>query len=418
MNRPRRVATLLHRWTGLALAGFLTIVGLTGALLAWNDALERVFAPSLFVLPASSVDRPPLDIFRLREAAERLSGGAVNGVDFTRAHDAAAVFYVQPRPGGPAPANDEIALDPASGHLLGARRNGDLSQGRVNIMPFVYRLHDTLLLGDTGALILGIAALFWTLDCLVGAYLTFPARAKHPRAPSGWLARWKPSWLLRWRAGGFRLLYDLHRAGGLWPWALLAILAWSSVSFNLPQVYRPIMALAGTQAPDPPPASRDPAAAPRIGWEEAYAHARTAMAQLTARDGIVVLDERLLFYDPATHVYEYRVRSNHDPGRTGNTSLRLDGDTGRVSGFSVPTGRAAGDTITTWIGDIHVADVFGWPMKVALSLTGLAIAMLSITGVLLWARKRRAHASRGNRGALAGQRARFRMVSRPDGRDA
>lgn len=36
-----------------------------------------------------------------------------------------------------------------------------------------------------------------------------------------------------WEAGGYKLNFDLHRAGGLWLWAMLFILAWSSVAFNL-----------------------------------------------------------------------------------------------------------------------------------------------------------------------------------------
>ena len=41
----------LHRWVGLAMAGFLVVVGLTGSLLAFDHELERVFAPQLFAAP-------------------------------------------------------------------------------------------------------------------------------------------------------------------------------------------------------------------------------------------------------------------------------------------------------------------------------------------------------------------------------
>ncbi|MFQ5415166.1 MAG: PepSY domain-containing protein, partial [Phycisphaerae bacterium] len=51
---------------------------------------------------------------------------------------------------------------------------GDLSQGLANLMPFVYRLHHSLALGTVGTWIFGVVALLWTLDCFVGAWLTFP----------------------------------------------------------------------------------------------------------------------------------------------------------------------------------------------------------------------------------------------------
>ena len=95
-----------------------------------------------------------------------------------------------------------------------------------------------------------------------------------------------------------------------------------------------------------------------------------------------------MFYDPATHGYAYRVLSDRDPGVTGNTQIRFDGDTGRPLALDIPTGRAAGTTIDAWLGDLHVADVFGVTMKIILTLVGLAVAVLPVTGVLIWWRKR------------------------------
>ncbi|WP_036269193.1 PepSY domain-containing protein [Methylocaldum szegediense] len=44
----RRVWVLIHRYAGLAMAGFLILVGLTGSLLAFLSELNRAFAPHLF----------------------------------------------------------------------------------------------------------------------------------------------------------------------------------------------------------------------------------------------------------------------------------------------------------------------------------------------------------------------------------
>ncbi|WP_371420868.1 PepSY-associated TM helix domain-containing protein [Tardiphaga sp.] len=395
----------MHRWTGLALAGFLTIVGLTGAILAWNDELERVFAPSMFVLGPESAAKPALDPFALRDAAARaVPGYAINGVDFTRKADQPAIFYVEAKQGGPAPRFDQIALDPASGRVMGRRRAGDLGGGPINVMPFIYSLHDQLALGPWGAFVLGIAALAWTLDCFVGAYLTLPARGVSRRRSYAWATKWAPAWAVRFKGGQYRLFYDLHRAGGLWPWLLMLVVAWSSVSFNLPQVYRPVTAAIFGSEPQPPrPRIADPAQPPRLGWQDGYREAQRAMKMWAAREGFVVRSERLLFYDPASHAYEYRVVSNRDPSNNGNTTLRLDGDSGRLVSTSLPTGRAAGTTLTSWIGDIHVGNVFGIAMKIALSLTGVAVATLSITGVWLWWRKRKSRRfARGRRRRVHG----------------
>jgi uncharacterized iron-regulated membrane protein len=54
----RRISLLLDRWLGLFTALFLTLAGLTGAVIAWNDELDSWLNPQLFV--ARSGGREPL----------------------------------------------------------------------------------------------------------------------------------------------------------------------------------------------------------------------------------------------------------------------------------------------------------------------------------------------------------------------
>lgn len=394
MPRLRPALVKLHRWAGLGLAGFLVVTGLTGAALAWNDAGERLFAPALFTLLPASAARPALDPFTLRDAAERAAPGfAVNGVDFTRTPGEPARFSLKARAGGPSPHDDEIALDPSTGRLIASRRRGDLRQGLVNLMPFLDDLHETLTLGDGGALVLGIVGLVWTIDCFVGLWLTFPARARPRRAPAAWAARWGRAWRVRRPLRAFKLTFALHTATGLWLWPLLGVLALSSTAFNLRGVYSPVLAATlGLDAAPPPLRSAAAAmvsAPPRLDWRAAHAVAHAQMAREARSLGFIVRSERLMAYDPASRTYAYRIRSTLDPGRLGNTQVTLDADDGRVVAFSRPTGGRAGTTFTTWIEEIHSADVGGWPMQALISVAGVGVGVLSVTGVLIWMRKRR-----------------------------
>lgn len=79
------------------------------------------------------------------------------------------------------------------------------------------------------------------------------------------------------------------------------------------------------------------------------------MNQAAREDGFAMISERLIFYDAASHAYTYRVLSSRGPGSVGNTQIRLDGDTGKRFSLSIPTGHAAGTTVSAWIADIHVA---------------------------------------------------------------
>lgn len=53
----------------------------------------------------------------------------------------------------------------------------------------------------------------------------------------------------------------------------------------------------------------------------------------------------------------------------------------------LPSGQFAGDTATNWLTSLHMARVFGLPMQVFVCAMGLVVAMLSVTGVLIWIRK-------------------------------
>lgn len=48
----RNLATLLHRWVGLAIAGFLFVTGLTGAVISWDHELDNLLNPHLMTRPS------------------------------------------------------------------------------------------------------------------------------------------------------------------------------------------------------------------------------------------------------------------------------------------------------------------------------------------------------------------------------
>ncbi len=414
----------LHRYVGLVMAAFLVIAGLTGAVLAWYPDLDRAVNRHMM-----QVDAPPgavrIDPLVLRERVQaRYPDALANCVALRPLHDHAQVFYLSKRPGQPAPAVNEVYVDPYTGSVLGARKWGDLSEGLVNLMPFIYRLHYTLALDTIGTWTFGIVAVLWTLDCFVGAWLTFPARRQGPGqsrlAPRLWMQRWWPAWKVRWSAGTHKRNVDLHRAGGLWPWAMLLVLAWSGVALNLnEEVYRPFMSRAFAMQPQMAamaPVGADRPAEPPLGWSASLAAARSVTATVAAREGVVVINEDRISYDPKRGLVRMVVRTDRDINeRYGQTSIYLDAHTGRLAGTYFPTGQAAGDTLTSWITTLHMASMWGVPFRLLITIIGVAVAMLSVTGVLIWWKKRRARvaARRGAHGAH-GMGRQVRQVARAD----
>lgn len=389
----RAALVLAHRYVGLALASFLCLAGITGALLAWNETLDARLNPALFRASPPAPDATPLDPLDLRaRVAARFPQAQALYAPLAPAADGAYVFYLQAANDAALP-DDQVFVNPYTGEIQGARKWGDIGQGIKNLMPFVERLHYSLALGVAGTYAFGIVALLWTLDCFVGAWLTLPPRPSKPASTrrKAWLARWSPAWKLRRAAGSYKLTFDLHRAGGLWLWFMLFVFAWSGVSFNLPAVYEPVMKSLLPHQPGeaalPVPGAITPD--PAVGWRDARAVGRRLMMAEAQTHGFHVIEETGLQYDPWRAVYAYSVRSSLDVRQhNGLTTVMFDAATGERLSAWIPTGVAAGDTVRSWLASLHMATMWGWPFKLFVSAMGLATAMLSVTGVLIWRRKR------------------------------
>jgi uncharacterized iron-regulated membrane protein len=385
--RARQIALLVHRYVGLTMAVFLLVAGLTGSLLVFNEELDSACAPELFrVSPGARLLAP----FELRERLQAQLEPGVNlyDIDLAPEQDKASTFWIQSNEGE----WRQYFADPYTARLLGSREWGNLSEGWKNLMPFIYRLHYSLALDDVGTLLFGIVALLWTLDCFVGAYLTFPPSTNGRREPGrrGWLQRWLPSWLLRTNQL-FSLVFSWHRASGLWVWAMLLVFAWSAVGLNLRSAYLPIMQnLAGLQptAHDQLLELEPPFPVPGIDLRDALAIGRRLMSAEAQTRGFTVQREEALAFYQDHGVFNYSVRSTLDIAAAhGGTEVYFD-DQGRLIGFEAPSGVNAANTFEHWLFGLHFAAVFGLWYRIFVCLMGLAVATLSVTGVWIWWRKR------------------------------
>ncbi len=174
-------------------------------------------------------------------------------------------------------------------------------------------------MGTVGTWIFGLVALLWTLDCFVGAWLTFPPprRRDARHRPRRFWTRWAKAWQIRWRAGGQHL---------------------------------------------------------------------EVLAQ--NRDLTIHALERFA-YTPHKNALKLMARTSSDVNeRFGETWVYVDATDGALLGHYLPTGEAAGNTVTTWLTSLHIAAVGGVGYRVIATVLGLAVILLSITGVLIWWRKR------------------------------
>lgn len=387
----RQFWVVIHRWGGLAMAGFLIVVGLTGSLVAFWPELNHWLTPDLYPTPRGGVE---LDAAALARRAEALVPQARARTVYL-GYPGSVMIGMEAKPDTPPLDFEFIHLDPIDGRELGRVIWHGLPRTKNDIMPFVYGLHMYLAMSGVGAWILGFVALIWTIDCFVAFYLTLPLVTKH--SSKGYFTRWKLAWLVKWRSSFYRVNFDLHRAGGLWLWAMLLVYAWSSVSFTFPNFYtratqlvldyeQPVWSREGTpQSDDHTP----------MEWEDALAMGRRLMEEQARTHGFAIERPLALYNLREQKLYEYRVRSSRDIGdKAGSTSIFFDSQSGELKSVNLPTGHRSGVTLTTWLVELHTANVFGMPYRIFVCTLGLAIVMLSITGVYIWWKKRRARTYR------------------------
>jgi len=408
--------TLVHRCAGLAIAVFLIIAGLTGAVTSWDHELDEWLNSSLYRTDSRGPFLDPLELAARVEAADPRAEVTYISLNFEEGRSAG--FFVAPRidpaTGMPFALDyNNVHVDPVTGRIMGRRDTTAVSLSRENLMPFLrtvhYSLHIPALWGTDriGYWIMGGVALIWLLDSFVALYLTTPRplrkpqpglRATHHR-PLGWRSRWKPSWLVRWRAGGYKLNFDLHRAGGLWVWIPIIVIAFTSFSLNLyREVFYPVLSLVSKTTPGPyetrtfAPLGQsiepklDFAAAIRIAEHEARQRGWTTPL------GGVYHEQRGGFYN----VSFFPPGGDASEGAMGLSNLYIDGQDGRVLSENRPWHGTAADVFVQLQFPLHSGRILGLPGRILMSLMGLMVATLSVTGIVIWLRKRNArrHSSR------------------------
>lgn len=372
----RAAAVRLHRYVGLAMAGYLVIAGLTGSAITYRHEIDRWLNPDILVgqQVTQRLSLPTL----LESVAAYAPDAKPVMVAFGPYPDDAIAIHLRPQEGGGLNrAYTALYVDPVSANVLGARDAERSGLDRRRIMHFLYVLHYSLHGGGIMRIFLGLVAVVWTLDCFVGFYLTLP------RGQLFW-RKWLPAWKLKRNAGRYRLNLDLHRAGGLWLWLLLFAVASSGAYLNLRSIVFDPLIDAVSPLPRSPLATRDiPASDTRhdVGFAAAFtiAEQHAARAHWPGAPQFIWhgAEQRL-----------YHIRFDHGGTWSGPSDVYVDAESGALL---QERAFAANGTIETFRQvqlPLHSGRVAGSIGRILICITGLMTAMLSITGVIIWWRKR------------------------------
>ncbi|ALF60237.1 PepSY-associated TM helix domain-containing protein [Psychrobacter urativorans] len=411
---PRPTCLWIHRYTGLAIAAFLIIAAITGSLLAFHDELDDIFNQRLAYVEDSQMSTLAIAVLHDKVVSAYPEYG-FSTMPTAIEPKKSAVFIVDKFRGNnkvnPEPLFQEVYIHPFTGDILGTRDKEQWAW--QNTMWKVFWLHRELLLGDIGKLILGVVSLVWTINCFIGFYLTFPRAVKNSsindksaikkiptKKRTSLLKRWLPAWKIRTKTNTFKLNYDLHHAFGLWLWVMLFVIAWSSVGFNLQQVYQPVMQVVvglegregkGNKADKSSELVRSETGTANLVNKANSIEYLTKQANIAAqKNGLSVTQLLGMRWVEEDNQWQLRFKTNKDIGKKGGaSSITVNAGDGSVERVNFAYQNASfGSKTDQWLSTLHMGHIsqgVGHLLyQIFLALIGLAVAVLSGTGVYLW----------------------------------
>lgn len=415
----RSVFTLLHRYVGLLIAVFLIFSGLTGAVISWDHELDDWLNPHLTTTQSIGSPISPVEIAKQIET--RYPEVRVTNLPMSLEYGESYHFGVSPKQNPDTnrlyePGFNQVFINPVTGEELGKRQWGQVWPiTKETFVSFLYKLHYSLHMPEMwgtdrwGIWLLGVIAILWTLDSFVGFYLTLPAKRRvvvtKPKndesddlstldspisASKSWWQRWQPAWKVRWNSGSAKLNFDLHRAVGLWTWGLLFIIAFTAFSLNLyREVFLPVMSKVSNVTPTPfdlrVRAPKHAPIAPVMQFDEIISKAQTDAKNRGWSEpaGSMLYNQGFGIYG----VQFYYPEEGHGAGGVGHKRLYYDGQNGRYLGDRQPWKGTAADIFLQAQFPLHSGRILGLLGRILISVMGLVVAMLSVTGVIVWLRK-------------------------------
>jgi len=350
----KRLTLNLHLYVGLVAAFFLILLSISGAIITFENQLNRAFHPQLTNVTPEGL---PLDWDSVRDRVEQ------------QAPDWKLIrFYFPDRPdrstyvrlrSSKTHSIRHVYVNQYTGAILGSTEDGS------NWILKVHDLHVNLMSGKIGNRIVAWSTFGLLLLSLSGMVLWWPRKVFRFQRESPWV----------------RLNRDLHYTVGFW--SFLAMFGFSVTGLALHYQTGKLLNLLNT----PSRAISMPG------------HGTTIEGMLrTARETLPgsTIPRLLLPERAADPVFIYQ-RFPEDKTPAGRSFTTLDPRTGAVLSFgSTRTAPVLQTALVQWTREIHTGTILGISTQIAASFFGLMLSVLAITGPVIWISKQWASA-RGRR---------------------
>jgi uncharacterized iron-regulated membrane protein len=372
----RRAIFQIHLWSGIFLAVYAVVIGITGSALVFKDQMDRSLQPSLYHV-ASGPRLTTLDEAVRRIQSVRPGWTVFALVDFDHPEQAASA-YLRATSGKGTPNFRVVSFDPKTGQVLLDRLR------YAGLLGWLNNLHVYLLSGEMGLLVSGWMGVGLLLLCLTGLILWWPG-----------VQRWASALVVNRRASWRRLNWDLHTVVGFWVSVGLIVVTFTGVDFAFPGPVGNLIEVATGGSLSARAAATNvlqrtplPSGAPVISIDQAVVAAYRALPK-DAPPGYLQL--------PSHTGAPYRVTGYYTGAAPYSQLVRisLDPHTGELLASSSTRQQTRGLRMEQYFVTVHFGSfggdgVFGVLVKAVWVLLGIAPALLAVTGLIMyWNRKLR-----------------------------
>ena len=357
----RRVVHQVHLWMGLTLGGLFALLGVTGSALVFYPEIDALLHPELRAEASATPDWDRALATVRRTYPDKTGPWRF---EITGTGGAIPARYNNP----PETAGQDFApmlvwLSPDGTQVLRRDYWGDTA------VTFLYDLHYRLLMGTTGAVVLGIAGLALIVLLITGLIVWWPkgslskALRYKRRAPP----------LRRWR--------DQHKLAGLSGLILLLLLTGTGVMLELPDESDAVLSTV-VGPPDNLPA---PASSQWVGRQIPVSAAIRVGAQTLPAARLAWIEVP----GPGDGTFRLRMQQPGDPSRRfPHSFVWVDQYSGRV--LAVYDRDKAGplSALNSWVHPLHDGSFGGLTSRILTVIAGLVPLVLFWTGIAQWRRKR------------------------------
>ncbi len=367
----RSILQFLHLWIGLIFSIPFVLIGLTGSIIIFIQAMPDLTRPSA---TARGEMQPLVKVIAAAEAAAPQFGTVAALVLPDSPGDPIRAQFVPP---GVQPANfnpnngRSLFLDPVSLEVL-----GDAERRRAGpFMQTVTSIHIAMMApGYYGLHFVGFMGVFMVLFGASGLVLWWPRSGQ-----------WRFAFGIKRGARGFRLHRDLHGAVGFWSLFVLLVVSLSGVMLAFPVTFQDTV---GAVLPLDAPVS-EATLDPKLIASLADPNAPTVDEAVMLADAAVPNARVAAIQLPPPEGGVYMVALNANPYGNGQPQISaFVAPGGEVFSIVDPRNFSIGKRFLVWLRVLHYGQGWGEVWRVLVFLSGFLPLLFAITGLRMWQLKR------------------------------